>query len=146
MALALYNSGDAAEAIIYQQKAVLINERVQGLDHHETAQSYGNLGLFCRKMGKSKLALNYVQRALFLGLISSGIHHPDNSSAFLNIGLIYQDLDEIETSLTYFATALATVPSIPPTPQGHPYQKQSHKTEKLQQEESEHLLLLPAAM
>jgi protein TIF31 len=40
MAMVLYQSGDPAEASIYQQKAVIINERVQGLDHHETAQSY----------------------------------------------------------------------------------------------------------
>lgn len=40
MAMVLYQSGDPAEASIYQQKSVIINERVQGLDHHETAQSY----------------------------------------------------------------------------------------------------------
>ncbi len=40
MAMVLYQSGDPAEAAIYQQKAVIINERVQGLDHHESAQSY----------------------------------------------------------------------------------------------------------
>lgn len=40
MAMVLYQSGDPAEAVVYQQKAVIINERVQGLDHHETSQSY----------------------------------------------------------------------------------------------------------
>src|SRR5688572_9740826 len=36
----LIEQGDPAEAVVYQQKAVIINERVQGVDHHETAQSY----------------------------------------------------------------------------------------------------------
>lgn len=40
MAMVLYQSGDPAEAAIYQQKAVIISERVQGLDHRETIQSY----------------------------------------------------------------------------------------------------------
>lgn len=106
MAMVLYQSGDPAEAAIYQQKAVIINERVQGLDHHETAQSYGNLALFCHKVGKAKLALNYIERALYLGYLACGVMHPDNGTSFTNIGMILQDLGEVDTSLNYFLKAL----------------------------------------
>lgn len=44
--MVLYQSGDPAEAAIYQQKALIISERVQGLDHFETVQSYVRLQLF----------------------------------------------------------------------------------------------------
>lgn len=96
--MVLYQSGDPAEAAVYQQKAVIINERVQGPDHHETAQSYvlmhlfisltlskGNLALFCHKMGKVKLALNFIQRALYLGYLACGVNHPDNGTSFVSI-------------------------------------------------------------
>jgi len=106
MAMVLYQSGDPAEASIYQQKAVIINERVQGLDHHETAQSYGNLALFCHKMGKPHLALNYIKRALYLGHLVCGISHPDNGTSFTNIGMILQDIGDIHSSLIYFQKAL----------------------------------------
>jgi len=106
MAMVLYQSGDSAEASIYQRKAVVINERVQGLDHHETAQSYGNLALFCHKMGKVTLALSYIQRALYLGYLACGTNHPDNGTSFTNIGMILQDLGDIKASLSYFMKAL----------------------------------------
>ncbi|PRP74275.1 hypothetical protein PROFUN_12022 [Planoprotostelium fungivorum] len=112
MAMVLYQSGDPAEAVVYQQKAVIINERVQGLDHHETSQSYGNLALFCHKTGKVKLALNYIQRALYLGYLACGLAHPDNGTSFTNMGMILQDLHLTQESTKYFTKALSCCESL----------------------------------
>jgi len=35
-----YHANDTAQALVHQQKMVIINERVHGLDHHDTAHSY----------------------------------------------------------------------------------------------------------
>lgn len=38
--MVLYHAKDIAQALDHQQKATVINERVLGLDHHDTAQGY----------------------------------------------------------------------------------------------------------
>ena len=35
-----YHANDTAQALVHQKKMVIINERVHGLDHHDTAHSY----------------------------------------------------------------------------------------------------------
>jgi protein TIF31 len=43
LAMVSYHAGDIAQAIAHQKKAVIIHERTQGLDHHETAYGYVSL-------------------------------------------------------------------------------------------------------
>jgi hypothetical protein len=40
LAMVLYYAKDYVQALDHQQKAVIINERVLGMDHHDTAHSY----------------------------------------------------------------------------------------------------------
>lgn len=42
-----YIMGDHAEALAYQQKAVLMSERVNGIDHPYTITEYTHLALYC---------------------------------------------------------------------------------------------------
>ena len=63
----LYSAQDLAMAIGHQSRAVVICERVMGLDHHDTAHAYGNLSLFCHQAGRTREALAYMTRALYLG-------------------------------------------------------------------------------
>jgi protein TIF31 len=97
LAMVLYNAKDMTQALEHQQKAVIIHERVLGLDHHDTAQSYvratvvrliykfmqANLALFCHNMGKPALALGYAKRALYLGILVSGVNHPDTATTLV---------------------------------------------------------------
>ena len=43
LAMVHYHANDTAQALVHQKKMVIINERVMGLDHHETAHSYVRL-------------------------------------------------------------------------------------------------------
>ncbi|KAL7600455.1 hypothetical protein Lser_V15G21109 [Lactuca serriola] len=58
LAVVLYHTGDFNQAIIYQQKALDINERELGLDHPDTMKSYGDLPVFYYKLQHTELALN----------------------------------------------------------------------------------------
>lgn len=40
LAMVRYSAQDLANAIAHQTRAVVINERVLGLDHHDTAHAY----------------------------------------------------------------------------------------------------------
>ena len=40
LALVLYHAGDVPQALLHQKKAIIIHERTQGLDYHETAYGY----------------------------------------------------------------------------------------------------------
>ena len=42
-----YIMGDHAEALAFQQKAVLMSERVNGIDHPYTITEYTHLALYC---------------------------------------------------------------------------------------------------
>ncbi len=42
-----YHANDTAQALVHQKKMVIINERVHGLDHHDTAHSYVRSPLPC---------------------------------------------------------------------------------------------------
>jgi hypothetical protein len=80
--MVLYQSGDPAEASIYQRKAVIINERIQGLDHHETAQAYvstmynmtlnfdvrlGKFGPILSQDGKSRIGTSIYKKGTLFG-------------------------------------------------------------------------------
>jgi hypothetical protein len=40
LGLVLFHAGDAAQALVHQKKAVIISERVNGLDAHTTISYY----------------------------------------------------------------------------------------------------------
>ncbi|QQP37079.1 Clustered mitochondria protein -like protein [Caligus rogercresseyi] len=74
--------GEHGEAMSYQQKAVLMSERVNGIDHPYTITEYTHLSLYC--FANSQVAL-----------IDS------------NIGLILHAVGEYDLSLKYLVKALA---------------------------------------
>jgi len=88
----LHHFGDHGQAIGYQEKAVVINERVQGLDHCDTIEAYTNLGLFCQKAGNIEAAITFLERALYLSNIAFSYNHPDHATAYINIGMLLQEL------------------------------------------------------
>eukprot|EP01102_Stenamoeba_stenopodia_P011896 TRINITY_DN3690_c0_g1_i2.p1 TRINITY_DN3690_c0_g1~~TRINITY_DN3690_c0_g1_i2.p1 ORF type:complete len:1154 (-),score=336.56 TRINITY_DN3690_c0_g1_i2:321-3782(-) len=106
LATVLYHANDIQQAISYQKKSVLINERIQGIDNHDTTHGYTNLGLFYQTVGKPHLALTYLKRALYLGAILSGSTHPDNAGAFASIANILRDVGKYQLAKKYFKEAL----------------------------------------
>ncbi|CAN4110411.1 unnamed protein product [Withania somnifera] len=105
-AMVLYHAGDMAGAIMQQHKELIINERCLGLDHPDTAHSYGNMALFYHGLNQTELALRHMSRALLLLGLSSGPDHPDVAATFINVAMMYQDIGKMDTALRYLQEAL----------------------------------------
>ncbi|XP_051144780.1 clustered mitochondria protein-like isoform X2 [Andrographis paniculata] len=106
LAMVLYHAGDMPAAILQQHKELIINERCLGLDHPDTAHSYGNMALFYHGLNQTELALHHMSRALLLLSLSSGPDHPDVAATFINVAMMYQDVGKMDTALRYLQEAL----------------------------------------
>ncbi|KAL8062101.1 hypothetical protein ABFX02_02G124300 [Erythranthe guttata] len=106
LAMVLYHAGDMAGAIMQQHKELIINERCLGLDHPDTAHSYGNMALFYHGLNQTELALRHMSRALLLLSLSSGPDHPDVAATFINVAMMYQDIGKMDPALRYLQEAL----------------------------------------
>nr|CAD7262813.1 unnamed protein product [Timema shepardi] len=124
-----YIMGDHAEAMAYQQKAVLMSERVNGIDHPYTITEYTHLALYCFANSQVSTALKLLYRARYLALLVCGENHPEvalldlaNALVVLsstaedgeigvrissNISLILHAVGEYELSLRFLEKALA---------------------------------------
>lgn len=102
-----YIMGDHAEAMAYQQKAVLMSERVNGIDHPYTITEYLHLALYCFANSQVSTALKLLYRARYLALIVAGENHPEVALLDSNISLILHAVGEYELSLRFLEKALA---------------------------------------
>ncbi|KAI5717076.1 hypothetical protein M8J76_017196 [Diaphorina citri] len=111
-----YIMGDHAEALSCQQKAVLMSERVNGIDHPYTITEYTHLALYCFANSQVSTALKLLYRARYLATLICGENHPEialldsNISLILhasNISLILHAVGEYELSLRFLEKALA---------------------------------------
>ncbi|KAI3984330.1 hypothetical protein MKX01_011284 [Papaver californicum] len=106
LAMVLYHAGDMAGAISQQHKELIINERCLGLDHPDTAHSYGNMALFYHGLNQTELALRHMSRTLLLLSLSCGPDHPDVAATYINIAMMYQDIGKMNIALRYLQEAL----------------------------------------
>jgi protein TIF31 len=72
-----YIMGDPQEALAIQQRAVLMSERVNGVDHPYTITEYSHLALYCFANSQISTALKLLYRARYLTTIVCGENHPD---------------------------------------------------------------------
>ncbi|CAB3380510.1 Hypothetical predicted protein [Cloeon dipterum] len=101
-----YIMGDHAEAMSYQQKAVLMSERVNGIDHPYTITEYIHLALYCFANTQVSISLKLLYRARYLTLLVCGENHPEMALLDSNISLILHALGEYELSLRFLEKAL----------------------------------------
>ncbi|XP_066588334.1 clustered mitochondria protein homolog [Prorops nasuta] len=102
-----YIMGDHAEALATQQKAVLMSERVNGIDHPYTITEYTHLALYSFANGQVSVSLRLLYRARYLALLVCGEDHPEVALLDSNISLILHAVGEYELSLRFLEHALA---------------------------------------
>jgi len=102
-----YIMGDHVEALSCQQKAVLMSERVNGLEHPYTITEYTHLALYCFANTQVSTALKLLYRARYLCLLVCGENHPELALIDSNIGLILHAVGEYDISLRFLEKALA---------------------------------------
>merc|ERR1711899_522942 len=101
-----YIMGDHVEAMSCQQKAVLMSERVNGIDHPYTITEYTHLALYCFANSQISMALKLLYRARYLSLVVIGENHPEVALIDSNIGLILHAVGEYDLSLKFLDKAL----------------------------------------
>jgi len=102
-----YIMGDHVEAMSCQQKAVLMSERVNGLEHPYTITEYTHLALYCFANTQVSTALKLLYRARYLALLVAGENHPELALIDSNIGLILHAVGEYDVSLRFLERALS---------------------------------------
>uniref|UniRef100_A0A6M2E259 Putative translation initiation factor eif3 subunit n=1 Tax=Xenopsylla cheopis TaxID=163159 RepID=A0A6M2E259_XENCH len=101
-----YIMGEHQDAMAYQQKAVLMSERVNGIDHPYTITEYAHLALYCFANSQVITALKLLYRARYLALLVCGEDHPEIALLNCNISLILHALGEYELALRFLEQAL----------------------------------------
>lgn len=101
-----YIMGDYPEAMSYEQKAVLMSERVNGIDHPYTITEYTHLALYCFANSQVTTALKLLYHSRYLMLIVCGENHPEIALLDSNIGLVLHAIEEYDLSLRFLEKAL----------------------------------------
>ncbi|XP_028163527.1 clustered mitochondria protein homolog isoform X1 [Ostrinia furnacalis] len=107
-----YVTGEHRDAMAYQQKAVFMSERVNGIDHPYTITEYSHLALYCFANGQVSTALKLLYRARYLALLVCGENHPEMALLDSNIALILHAVGEYELSLRFAERALAVTSGV----------------------------------
>ena len=100
-----YTCGDIPSAAIAQRKAVIIFERVYGLDSPDTIRAYAQLGLYVGSV-ESGYAMQYLLRARYLCELIGGRQYPERAALLTNIAVILQEQNRFNESLEYLQEAL----------------------------------------
>ena len=106
MAKIHYVVGEPLIALSYQHKAVLVYERVLGVDHHETLTSYINLAIYCHNTNQTAIALRLMYRARYLLTMMCGEDHPEVATCDCNIALMLHGVKQYEKSLRFLENSL----------------------------------------
>lgn len=101
-----YIMGDNTDAMNYEQKAVLMSEKVNGIDHPRTIIEYTHFALYCFVNGQVTTALKLLYRARYLLLLVCGENHPEMAILDSNIGLILHAVCEYDLSFRFLKNAL----------------------------------------
>jgi protein TIF31 len=108
LAVALFQAGDAANAIVYQRKAVICSERVRGFDDADTLQQFISLAYFEHAAGNGVRGLRYMHHVLscWAVLMGEGAAHPQTASALSTSGTICSKLGLHEEACKMFEASL----------------------------------------
>jgi len=101
-----YIMGDYQEALYTQHKAVMMSERVLGIDHPQTATEYIHMALYSFANGQAINASKLLCRARYIILTCCGENHPQISLIDSNLGLILQSHGDYENALKFMEKSL----------------------------------------
>uniref|UniRef100_A0A1I8J9G0 Clu domain-containing protein n=1 Tax=Macrostomum lignano TaxID=282301 RepID=A0A1I8J9G0_9PLAT len=101
-----YLLGDYGMALQQQQKAVIISEKVFGIDSAQAAADYAHLGLYAFALGQFDNALALMYRCRYLSVLCHGELHPETPTIDSNIGLMLHAVEDLDRSLQYLTSAL----------------------------------------
>jgi protein TIF31 len=106
MARLNYILGDFNEAMSTQQRAVMMSERLYGVDHAQVISEYTHLALYAFANGHIQNSLRYLYRARYLLLVLNGEDHPEMSLIDSNLGIALQGAGDYENAAKFLEKAV----------------------------------------
>lgn len=90
----------STQALVFQQRAVLMSERVHGIDSANTITEYSHLALYCFANNQVSTSLKLMYRARYLAMICHGENHPqialfDVSPLIVKLLVMWAELDVV---------------------------------------------------
>ena len=102
----IFISYSSEDKEIADYKALIIREKVLGMNHVDTAGSYSNIGVVYRNMGDNDKAKEFYYKTLDVFEKVLGAEHPSTATVYGNIGELYYSQGYYDSSLKYFLKAL----------------------------------------
>lgn len=101
-----YVLGEHEAALLFQQRATMISERVHGIDSPSTAAEYIHMALYCFACGHIHPAFQLLYRARYLALLCHGEDHPEIAQIDVNISLMLHAVEQFDTAVVFLENAL----------------------------------------
>lgn len=101
-----FKFGDYLQAIELETKAIVLYERLLGLDNPVVAQCYQTLAMYYHTVGYQSKGYEYMYRAIHIMKIVAGDDHPEIANLYANLGLMYQETDNGEAAAECFGINL----------------------------------------
>jgi tetratricopeptide (TPR) repeat protein len=98
--------GEYAEAIIFSEKSIKIEQQILSPTDPDLASSYSSIGFVYYKMGDYSKALSYHEKDLEICQKSLNPNHPDLAATYNNIGLVYNTMGDYSNALLSHEKAL----------------------------------------
>mmetsp|Transcript_2830 Transcript_2830/g.8459 ORF Transcript_2830/g.8459 Transcript_2830/m.8459 type:complete len:1154 (-) Transcript_2830:1358-4819(-) len=92
----------------YQEKVVIILERVLGRDHPDVIRAYVALGQYLQAAGKDALGLAALSYARQLCLVAVGAVHPELPTIDMRVAMCFLAMGVPDTAMTFLDALLAT--------------------------------------
>jgi tetratricopeptide (TPR) repeat protein len=103
----LWQRGEYEQVESLHQRALAINEQIQGPEHSNTAISLVHLAFFYDSQGKYEEAEELYQRALSIDEKAYGPDHPEVATDLNNLALLYDNQGKYEQAEPLYQRALA---------------------------------------
>ena len=98
--------GNYPKALEWYQKALVIDEKVLGLEHPNTAIRYNNIAAVYDNQGDYPKALEWYQKALVIDEKVLGLEHPNTAIKYNNIAGVYESQGDYHKALKLYQKAL----------------------------------------
>jgi tetratricopeptide (TPR) repeat protein len=106
LALTKHDQGKYAEAIIFDEKSININQNSPSPSHADLAASYHNIGQTYWKMGDYSKARSYYEKVLEISQKNLPPNHPSLAISYNNIGSVCDNMGDYSQALSYHEKAL----------------------------------------
>jgi len=107
LAQVYHAGGSVQQAILFEQRALCLYERLKGFDSYQVIHSHNFLAtLWCKQKNGEKKAAKHMIRHLYLQRMSCGQYHSDLNNSLIKLGTIYQAVGRLDQAAKTYQYAL----------------------------------------